>query len=81
MECLVVTSTALSGLLSVVSSATLNHGQPVVPPTALSVVSATTLLGSSARWGVVTAASDGHLEKKCGVKILKERNCGWVEDK
>lgn len=80
MEWLVVTSTTLRGLLSVVSPATLNHGHSVVPSTALSVVSATALLWSSARWGVVTAASDGHLEKKSWIKILKERNCGWVKD-
>jgi len=56
----IVSTTALGGLLSIVSAATLNHGSFVVSATALSVVASATLLGSSR--GVVSASSDGHCE-------------------
>ncbi len=78
----IVSATALGGLLSVVSTSTLNHGHLVVSSSALFVVSTATFLRNSACRGVVTASSDGHLKKKSWIKNLKEINVeGWMKTK
>ena len=73
---LVVSTTALDSLLSVVSTTTLNDRSPIVSAPALSVVSATAFLGSSACWGIVAASSHCHLEHDCWEKIQKKLNDG-----
>src|SRR5882757_8227778 len=74
---LVVSATALGGLLSVVSAATLNHGSPVVSATTLSVVATAAFLRSSnASGGVVSASSNGHCECDCWDDKSKEINGG-----
>lgn len=76
----IVSATALGCLLSVVSASALNHGHLVVPSSALFVVSTATFLRNSACRGVVPASSNGHLEKKSWIKILKEINVGRLDE-
>lgn len=76
----VVSTTTLSSELSVVSASTLDWGSSIVSATALSVVTAATLLRHIAGWGVVSASSHGYLESDDGKKMHEEINCemGWV---
>lgn len=74
----VVSTTTLSGELSVVSPSTLNQDSSVVSSPAQSVVTAAAFLRDRARWGVVPASSHGELESDDGNEMHEGINCGWA---